>query len=229
MFLTVKKLDVAYGSAKILHNVSLDINQGEMVFLMGRNGAGKTTFLKTIAGFLNPSKGSIVFDGREISGYTIEKAAEEKIRYVFQDKRVFGSLTVRENIELAAFGAKEKLTDAIKKVLWVYSDLEKYLDLKARSLSGGQRQMLLMGRALIGNPKLLLIDEPTEGLAGGTINDTIQILAKLKGQITMLIVEQNIHTVAELADRVFIMKEGKIEREIHKADIRNQAKVEAYL
>lgn len=229
LLLEVKEIDVAYGSAKVLHGVSLDIHRGETVFLIGRNGAGKTTLLKTIAGFLTPSKGSIIFEGREISGYTPEEAAEEKIRYVFQDKRVFGSLTVRENIELAAFGAKEKFHDAIKQVLEVYPEMEEFLDSKARGLSGGQRQLLLIGRALIGKPKLLLIDEPTEGLAAGIINDILQILDKLKGQVSMLIVEQNIYTVTRLADRVFIMEEGKITRQIPREDIRDPAKLEMYL
>lgn len=228
--LRVKNIDAAYGHAKVLHAISLEVNSGEMVFIAGRNGAGKTTLLKSIAGFLTPSTGSITFDDSSIVGLPAEKIALSGIRYVFQDKRVFSQLSVKENLELAAYPVKVSIADAIQKVVSIYPKIEKFLSLRAGSLSGGQRQILLIGRALIGNPKLLLIDEPTEGLAAGTINDILNVLATMKGKVSMLIVEQNLSVVGMLADKVYMMKEGKIIQEItEKSEMTNKAKLEQCL
>ena len=228
--LSVNNIDTSYGHAKVLHGVSLQVDSGEMVFIAGRNGAGKTTLLKSIAGFLTPSTGSITFDGSSIMGLKAEKIALSGIRYVFQDKRVFSKLSVKENLELAAYPVKVSISDAIQKVISIYPKIEKFLNLKAGSLSGGQRQILLIGRALIGNPKLLLIDEPTEGLAAGTINDILNVLSTMKGKVSMLIVEQNLSVVGMLADKVYMMKEGKIVQEVtEKAEINNKAKLEQCL
>ncbi len=208
----------------------MQIDKGEMVFIVGRNGAGKTTLLKTIAGFLSPSDGSVKFDGEEIIGAKPEDLALKGIRYVFQDKRVFTQLTVRENILLAAYPTREKPAAAIEKVVQIYPLITRFLDNKAGGLSGGQRQLLLLGRALIGNPRLLLIDEPTEGLAAGIIKDVFKVLEMMKGKVSMVIVEQNLAVVRELADRVYTMKEGRIPAELREAvDIQNQKLMEQYL
>ncbi len=212
--LSVKNIETSYGHAKVLHAISLDVQSGQTVFIAGRNGAGKTTLLKSIAGFLKPSTGTIEFDGRNIIGVPPEKIALSGIRYVFQDKRVFSQLSVKENLELAAYPLKVDIKDAIEKTVSIYPKIEKFLNLRAGSLSGGQRQILLIGRALIGEPKLLLIDEPTEGLAAGTINDILNVLAGMKGKVSMLIVEQNLSVVGMLADKVYMMKEGKIVQEV---------------
>jgi ABC-type branched-subunit amino acid transport system ATPase component len=228
--LSVKNIDASYGHAKVLHAISLEVQSGEMVFIAGRNGAGKTTLLKSIAGFLTPSTGSITFDDKSIMGLQAEKIALFGIRYVFQDKRVFSQLSVKENLELAAYPVKVKIADAIQKVVSIYPKIEKFLNLRAGSLSGGQRQILLIGRALIGNPKLLLIDEPTEGLAAGTINDILDVLATMKGKVSMLIVEQNLSVVGMLADKVYMMKEGKIVREVtDKEQMNNKLELEQCL
>ena len=228
--LSVNSIDVSYGHAKVLHAISLQVNSGEMVFIAGRNGAGKTTLLKSIAGFLTPSTGSITFDGNGIMGSKAEKIALSGIRYVFQDKRVFSQLSVKENLELAAYPVKVSISDAIQKVISIYPKIENFLNLRAGSLSGGQRQILLIGRALIGNPKLLLIDEPTEGLAAGTINDILNVLSTMKGKVSMLIVEQNLSVIGMLADKVYMMKEGKIVREVtEKEEMNNKTKLEQCL
>jgi ABC-type branched-subunit amino acid transport system ATPase component len=228
--LSVKNIDVAYGHAKVLHDISLELAHGEMVFIAGRNGAGKTTFLKSIAGFVKPSQGTIMFYDKNIAGLPPEKVALLGIRYVFQDKRVFSQLTVKENLELAAYPVKEKISDAIAKVISIYPKIEKFLELRAGSLSGGQRQILLIGRALVGNPKLLLIDEPTEGLAAGTINDILNVLAMMKGKVPMIIVEQNLSVVGMLADKVYIMKEGKFIREVtDKSEMKDKLQLEQCL
>ena len=228
--LSVNNLDVSYGHAKVLHGISIRVENGEMAFIAGRNGAGKTTLLKSIAGFLKPSSGSILFEEKEIIGLAPEKVALLGIRYVFQDKRVFSQLTVRENLELAAYPVGEKIADAVARVVGIYPKIEKFLSMKAGGLSGGQRQILLIGRALIGNPRLLLIDEPTEGLAAGTINDILNVLAMMKGKVSMVIVEQNLSVVGMLADKVFMMHEGKILRELtEKSEISNKSQLEQYL
>ncbi len=228
--LSVSDIDVFYGQAQALHAVSLQVEAGQMVFISGRNGAGKTTLLKSIAGFMKPAAGRIAFRDRDITRLRAEKVALLGIRYVFQDKRVFSRLTVRENLELAAYPVHEKAREAVRRVVGIYPRMEKFLSLKAGSLSGGQKQILLIGRALVGDPRLLLIDEPTEGLAAGTINDVLNVLAAMKARVSMIIVEQNLSVVGMLADKVYIMREGKIVREItEKSEINDKAKLEEYL
>lgn len=222
MILTVKDLAVHYGRAKVLHEIAFQMKEGELITIVGRNGAGKTTLLKTIGGFLKPSAGSILFHDERIDGLTPETIALKGIRYVFQDKRVFGDLTVKENIELAAYPIKENLDKAVQKVLSVYPRLEKLLHSKAKGLSGGERQILLIGRVLIGHPQLLLIDEPTEGLAAKIINEITSILLSMKRQFAMIVVEQNLATVARLADKIHIIKEGMMFKEITDPEIIRQ-------
>ena len=179
---------------------------------------------------MKPVRGSISFFGNDMRDLPPDKVALLGIRYVFQDKRVFSNLTVKENLELAAYPLKEKVSAAVDKIMSIYPKMEKFLNLRAGSLSGGQRQILLIGRALVGNPKLLLIDEPTEGLAAGTINDIMNVLAMMKGKISMIIVEQNLSVVGMLADRVHIMREGKIVQEFtEKADITDKTRLEQYV
>lgn len=217
MLLEVNELDVAYGPAKVLHGVSLAVDDDEMVFIVGRNGAGKTTLLKTAAGFISPRQGSVIYAGEHCEGRPAEAMALKGIRYVFQDKRVFTQLTVRENIELSAYMTPSTPDAAVQKVLDIYPRMEQFLDSKAGGLSGGQRQLLLLGCALIGEPRLLLIDEPTEGLAAGTIAEVFHVLQSVKGRVSMLIVEQNLEVVRQLADRVYAMKEGHIPKEFSEA------------
>lgn len=228
--LEVKAIDVAYGHAKVLHEVSLSLQKGEMVFVVGRNGAGKTTLLRTIAGFLKPTQGEISFQGRAIGGLAAEQVARGGVRFVAQDKKVFSELTVRGNIELAAYAAGEPLERAVERVLSLYPKFSEFLNNKAGGLSGGQREILLIGRALVGEPQLLLIDEPTEGLAAIVIEDIFRILSEMKEKVSGIIVEQNLSVVARLADRIYIMKEGKIERElVNPSEISDTAELENYL
>ncbi len=201
-----------------------------MGFFIGRNGAGKTTLLKTIMGLLHPQKGSIRFQDREITGKSPEDLHPLGLRYVGQEKKVFGNLTVRENIEVAAFGSRESMDRALEKVMALYPKLKNFLHIKAGQLSGGQRQILLVGRALVGDPKFLLIDEPTQGLAAVVIEDIGVILKKLKEQVSAVIVEQNLALVKYLADRVYILKEGKLAKEMkEKSQIADTQGMEEYL
>ena len=211
VLLRVEGLDVAYGQAKALHEVSIELNQGEMVFVVGRNGAGKTTLLKTIAGLMKPSAGSITFMGADIGDLPPEKVAQRGIAYVAQDKRVFSQLTVRDNIELAAFAAGVDLQEALDKTVAAYPEFKTRMNVKAGSLSGGQREILLIARALFISRRLLMIDEPTEGLASIVIKEIFRILVETKQQKrSAIIVEQNLGIVKALADRIYVMKEGRV-------------------
>jgi len=229
--LEVKGIHVAYGHAKVLQDVSLRLDSGETVFVVGRNGAGKTTLLKTISGLMKPSKGSIFYEGQDTRDYSAAKLAQKNIRYVAQDKKVFSDLTVRGNIELAAYAAGEKMSEAIRKVTSIYPKLNDFMDNRAGGLSGGQREILLIGRALVGQPKLFLIDEPTEGLAAVVIKDILRILSQMKeNNVSAIIVEQNLSIVSRLADRIYVMKEGRIIKEIsEKSEIVETSKLEKYL
>lgn len=228
--LEIKNLDVAYGRAKALHDISLNIETGQMAFLIGRNGAGKTTLLKTIIGLLKPLKGSITYRGSEISGLSPEERYLKGLRYVAQEKKVFGNLTVRENVEIAAYASGEPLDIALDKITSIYPKLKDFLKTKAGQLSGGQRQILLVGRALVGEPRLLLIDEPTQGLAAIIIEEIVNILSGLKDKVSAVIVEQNLAMVHRLADRIYILKEGKLAREIaERSEISDTQGLEEYL
>jgi ABC-type branched-subunit amino acid transport system ATPase component len=166
----------------------------------------------------------------EITGKVPEELYPLGLRYVGQEKKVFGNLTVRENIEVAAFGSHESMDRALEKVMALYPKLKNFLHIKAGQLSGGQRQILLVGRALVGDPKFLLIDEPTQGLAAVVIEDIGIILKKLKEQVSAVIVEQNLAIVKYLADRVYILKEGKLAKEIReKSEIADTQGMEEYL
>jgi ABC-type branched-subunit amino acid transport system ATPase component len=230
MLLKVEAIDAHYGSAQVLHNVTINVREGELVCIVGRNGAGKTTLLKSVAGFLHPSKGSIIFDEKPLQRLAPEKVARLGIKYVWQDKRVFADLTVRENMELAAYPMKASLDESLEKLFSISGKMKVLLDSKAKGLSGGERQILLIGRALVGKPRLLLIDEPTEGLAAKVIDDISRILIAMKGRVSMIVVEQNLVIVSQLADRIYIMKEGNVLQEIVDRDlIQDQGYIESLL
>lgn len=228
--LTIDSLDVFYGHAQVLHQVSMEIRKGEMVFVVGRNGAGKTTLLKTICGLLAPQTGSIHYKDHPIQGMGAEVIAQKGIQYVAQDKKVFQSLTVRENLEMAAYAAGKPIDAVLEQAVKLYPVFETMMQKKSGSLSGGQREILLIARALAGNPEMVLIDEPTEGLASIVIDDILEMLRELKGTVSGLIVEQNLAVVSRLADRVYVMKEGYIINEItDPAEISNFAAMGQYL
>lgn len=230
MLLEVEKLNVFYGKAQVVHDASLNVRSGEMVFLVGRNGAGKTTLMRSLTGFIGAQAQKVNFDDQDIRGAKTEVLARRGLRYVFQDKRVFTRLTVKENILLAAHPFKEDRKTALDKVISIYPKIEEFWDIKAGGLSGGQRQLLLLGRALLGDPKLLLIDEPTEGLAAGIIEDVFKVLNQLKGKVSMLIVEQNLDLVTRLADRIYAIREGSIVKEISEdAELKDRNRLEEFL
>jgi branched-chain amino acid transport system ATP-binding protein len=224
--LEVNDLDVSYQKLRILFQVSMDVKTGEVVVVVGRNGAGKTTLFRTIAGFLNQDSGSIYFRGQNIGNLRAYEVAQLGVKYIQQDKHVFSDLTVRENLELGSYATKDYDWDS---VLDYFPQLNDILDRKGGHLSGGERQMLLIAMALLGNPGLVLMDEPTEGLAPHVITDLSHAFRKISEKTTLVIIEQNLPLTAEVADRVYAMKEGKIITEIKEKQAIENLDFEAYL
>lgn len=209
--LTTKDLSAGYGESIVLFDINIELKTGETVFLVGKNGAGKTTLFKTISGFIKPRQGTIVFLGKDITALPPHKIAKMGMRFVFQDRRVISSLSVKDNLSLAGLECKLSTIEAIEKTLTLFPELKQLLGKPAGTLSGGQRQMLILAYALICNPRLLIVDEPTEGLSGVVIKRVKETFKKLREEgITLFIAEQNIPLVTELADKVYVIKEGKI-------------------
>ena len=224
--LQVKDLNVSYQKLRVLFDASLEISAGEVVVVVGRNGAGKTTLFRTISGFLKQDKGTILFKGEDIGALPPYEVALKGLKYIQQDKHVFADLTVRENLELGSYATKDYDWD---RVLEHFPKLKTLMDRKGGNLSGGERQMLLMAQSLLGRPDLVLMDEPTEGLAPHVIDDLKVAFKKIREQTTLMIVEQNLPLTAEVADRVYAMKEGKIVAEIVDKQEIKDLKFEKYL
>jgi ABC-type branched-subunit amino acid transport system ATPase component len=209
--LAVAGLNVSYGDAKVLFDVSLRVRLREIVACVGRNGAGKTTLLRTIAGFLKPRSGSITCGAASLAGVKPYDVARMGIKYVPQDKKVFSDLTVRENLELGAYASRDYDWD---RVTGYFPKLKSLMERKAGHLSGGERQMLMIGRALLGRPKALLVDEPTEGLAPSIVAQLKDVFRDLSRDTALVIVEQNLPLVCAIAERVYTLKEGRIAAEL---------------
>jgi branched-chain amino acid transport system ATP-binding protein len=211
--LEIRGVDAFYGDSHILYDLSLDVEEGEIVCLLGRNGAGKTTTLKSLIGLVPPRSGRITFRGREVTGLRSYRIARLGIGYVPEDRRVFGNLSVRENLEVArrtwSDGSKGAWTEA--RVFELFPHLRDIRDRIAGRLSGGEQQMLTIARTLMGSPTLLLLDEPSEGLAPLVVQMLGEQLGRLKQTgLTMILAEQNVHFVSELGDRVYILENGMV-------------------
>ena len=224
--LDVRGLDVSYGKLKVIFNVSLHIDNGEVVVLVGRNGAGKTTLFRSISGFLKVDEGSILYKKQKINSFKAFEVAQIGIRYIPQDKHVFSTLIVRENLELSSYSIKNEEWEP---VFEYFPMLRELLDRRAGNLSGGERQMLLIAMALLGKPDLILMDEPTEGLAPHVITDLTAAFKKIRQNTTLFIIEQNLPLTADIADRVYSMKEGKIVQETSDKDEIKKLMFEKYL
>ena len=209
--LSVHDLNVAYGESKVLFDVSIHINANEIVSCVGRNGAGKSTLLKTIGGFIKPTTGSITFAGTSLVGIKSYDIAKMGLKYIPQDKKVFSDLTVRENLELGSYATQDYNWD---KVMEYFPKLNTLMDRKAGFLSGGERQMLMIGRALLGDPQVLLVDEPTEGLAPSIVTQLQNVFLDLSKKSALVIVEQNLSLVSAISQRVYAVKEGRVVHEI---------------
>jgi branched-chain amino acid transport system ATP-binding protein len=210
--LKVSEIEVRYSGVPVIHNVSLEVNQGELVSVVGANGAGKSTLLKAIAGALHPSQGSIQFENQEISRFSTANIVRRGITYVPEARLIFGPLTVHENLELGAYILDDD--EAVKKnletVYQLFPRLAERRFQQGGTLSGGEQQMLAIGRGLMSNPKLLMLDEPSLGLMPKLVDEMLEAVAKLKESgKTILLVEQNVREALELSNRGYVLQTGR--------------------
>jgi branched-chain amino acid transport system ATP-binding protein len=225
LILEVKNIDTFYGLSHILHGLSLNVAEGEVVALLGRNGAGKTTSLRSVTGLTPPSKGEILYKGSAISGFDPHIISQKGIALVPETRDIFSYLTVRENLSIARRKTSRWQMDT---VLGRFPSLQERLHHKGRELSGGEQEMLAIARALMTGPDLLLLDEPSQGLAPMVVNAVMDTIRELKAQhVSMLLVEQNAEMALQLADRVYVIDHGTVVFEGTPASLRADAGVTA--
>ena len=215
MLLEVEGLHAYYGASHALQGISLQVAEGELVALLGRNGMGKSTTLKSIMGLVKPRSGVVNFRGRNIFGYPPFKVARAGIGYVPEERRIFPTLSVEDNLFLGVKGGKIPSHDprawTMERIFRHFPSLEKRAKQPGRFLSGGEQQMLTIGRSLMGNPELLLVDEPTEGLAPLMVQEVREVLAGInKAGVSILLVEHNLKVALSLAGRVYLMGKGHV-------------------
>jgi branched-chain amino acid transport system ATP-binding protein len=212
--LEVSELSAGYGRIPILSNVGFSVADGEFIGVLGHNGMGKTTLLKALMGFLPATRGRIVFAGEDVTGAEPYQRARRGMGYVPQGREIFPGLTVRDNLRLGAISGKATQSDAIEPILEDFPRLKPLIDRLGGALSGGEQQLLAMARCLCGHPRLLLLDEPTEGIQPSIIEEIVQTLIRLraKGGLGMILVEQNLDFIAALSQRVLIIQKGTIVR-----------------
>ena len=211
--LKVNDLNVHYGAIHAIKGISFEVNEGEIVSLIGANGAGKTTTLHSISGLLKSSGGSVEFMNKNITGLTADKIVRFGVGHVPEGRRVFQELTVHENLELGAFAVKDKvfIKNEYERVMELFPRLKERRKQLAGTLSGGEQQMLAMGRALMSNPKMLLLDEPSMGLAPIIVKDIFEIIKSCNDEgMTVLLVEQNAKMALSISNRAYVLETGKI-------------------
>lgn len=224
--LKVENIYAGYGEADILHAVSIHLEEGEIVALIGPNGAGKSTLMKTIFGLLRPRSGTIKLNGKEIGGWPPEQIVRLGICYVPQTENVFPSLTVRENLEMGAFIRTDDISSRMDEIFQIFPDLRAFQYKKAGSLSGGQRQMLAMSRALMLDPKVLLLDEPSAGLAPKLVELIFEKIVDInKTGVSILMVEQNAKHALKLSNRGYVLATGRNRFEGTGIDLLNDPEV----
>jgi branched-chain amino acid transport system ATP-binding protein len=209
--LELKDIHTYYGDSYILQGVSLKVNEGSVVALLGRNGMGKTTTIRSIIGIAPPRRGEVVFKGENVAGFPSYAIARRGIGLVPQGREIFPSLSVKENLTMAARGGKEAKDWTLDKVYDLFPILKKRAGNKGNMLSGGEQQMLTIARALMTNPALLMLDEPSEGLAPIIVQEVGRIIGQIKQSgLSILLVEQNLNMALSLADYVYIISKGQI-------------------
>jgi branched-chain amino acid transport system ATP-binding protein len=231
--LTVSGIDVFYDMIQALHGVSFEVRQGEIVTLIGSNGAGKSTTLMTLSGLLNPTNGSITFEGRDLLHIPPHQRVAAGLVQSPEGRRVFAEMTVEENLRLGAYSRRDnaEIKKDIENVFGLFERLRERRGQSAGTLSGGEQQMLAIGRALLSRPKLLLLDEPSLGLAPLLVRDIFRNLQRIRDTgVTILLVEQNAHLALEIADRAYVLETGRVVMEGPAAEIAKNPRVkEAYL
>ena len=231
--LEIKDLEVYYGMIQAIKGISFEVNEGEVIAQIGANGAGKTTILHTISGLIAPKKGSITFEGQEITKIPAHKIVENGLAQVPEGRRVFPSLSVLQNLKLGAYTRKDKkeIDDTLKMIYERFPRLEERKNQPAGTLSGGEQQMLAMGRALMSKPRIILMDEPSMGLSPIFVNEIFDIIKQVSASgTTVLLVEQNAKKALSIADRGYVLETGKIVKEGKASDLLNDEAVKkAYL
>ncbi|KYH37272.1 MAG: hypothetical protein AYL30_006510 [Candidatus Hecatellales archaeon B24] len=231
--LEVSQVNVFYGDLQALWDVSLKVDKGERVVLLGSNGAGKTTLLRTISGLLRPRTGQIRFLGDRIDRLPPYKIVEKGISHVPEGRRLFPDMTVLENLMLGAYTpeAERRLDEMLERVYSMFPVLKERRSQLAETLSGGEQQMLAIGRALMSNPKMLLLDEPSTGLGPIPMEKVLNVLEQINREgVTILLVEQNIHHALKLAQRVYLLENGRIVASGSKEEIMKDEKIKkAYI
>ena len=231
--LEIKDLEVNYGVIKAIKGVSFDVNEGEIIALIGANGAGKTTILHTITGLIQAKKGSIVFDGKELTKTPPHKIVFMGMAHVPEGRRIFQQLSVLENLKLGAYTRKDKseIASTLKMVYERFPRLEERKNQVAGTLSGGEQQMLAMGRALMSKPRIILMDEPSMGLSPLLVSEIFDIIKVInESGTTVLLVEQNAKKALSIADRAYVLETGKITLSGDAKDLINDESVKkAYL
>jgi branched-chain amino acid transport system ATP-binding protein len=211
--LEARQLRVGYGAAPAVWDVSLDVAMGELVVVVGPNGAGKTTLINALAGLHRPVSGKITFQGNDVARLPSHRYCDAGIALVPEGRRLFAGMTVRENLELGAYrgAAKAGRAEAMQRVLAIFPILRERLQQAAGTLSGGQQQMLAIGRALMARPKLLLLDEPSLGLAPAIVLEMFRVIREVNREgVAVLLVEQNVAMALDLANRAYVLEEGRI-------------------
>ena len=231
--LEIRDLKVYYGMIQAIKGISFDVNQGEVIALIGANGAGKTTTLQTITGTLSPKSGSIFFEGTDITKVPGHKIVSLGMAHVPEGRRVFSQLSVLENIKLGAYTRKDKkeVEESIQRVYKSFPRLEERKNQLAGTLSGGEQQMLAMGRALMSKPRIILMDEPSMGLSPIFVEEVFRIIREISAEgTTVLLVEQNAKKALTIADRAYVLETGKIVLQGNAKDLLNNESVKkAYL
>lgn len=222
--LAVRDLHSAYGLSRVLFGISLDVAAGECVCLLGRNGVGKTTTMRSVMGLLRPTSGQIVWKDHDIAGWTPHRVARAGIGFVPEDRRIFAELTVWENLDIAARAARRTGQWDLAAVYQLFPVLHELRNRPGGFLSGGEQQMLTIARTLMGNPELLLLDEPSEGLAPLVVEALLANIRALKAQgLTILLAEQGVDFSLALADRVYVLEKGTIRHSGPAAELREDA------
>lgn len=233
MMIEISDLRVSYGAIEALHGVSLHIAEGEIVTVIGANGAGKSTLLKTICGILKPHSGKVVYDGAVVSGLPSSELVKRGVALVPEGRHVFPDMTVQENLDLGAYYRQNgpEVKSDLDRVLAIFPILRERLKLPGGSLSGGQQQMLAVGRALMSRPRLLMLDEPSLGLAPAIVQQLGRIITDLnRSGTTILLVEQNARMALKLAHRGYVLATGRVTQSGTGADLLNDPAVkESYL